>query len=251
MSVFITGASGGIGEACARIFAASGYDLVLVARRVDRLSALAQELETANRGIRVRFFPLDIRDKKALAQLVQNQPEILEKVDILINNAGLARGLEPIQVGDPEDWDEVIDTNVKGLLYAARAFLPQMIRNKRGHVVNLGSVAGRWVYENGAVYCASKFAVQALTEGMRLDLHGTGVRVTTVSPGMVKTDFSEVRFKGDQDRANAVYANREPLTPTDIAEMVLWCVRQPDRINIQELVVYPTEQASVSKMKSS
>lgn len=244
MSVFITGASSGIGEACARVFAAKKHDLVLVARRGERLKKLAQELRTQH-SVEIHSFGLDIQEKNAVSQLVQKERELFSKVTILINNAGLARGLDPIQSGDLDDWDQMIDTNVKGLLYLTRALLPQMIQARQGHIINLGSVAGHWVYEKGNVYCATKFAVTALTEGMRLDLKGTGVRVTLVSPGKVETEFSEVRFKGDQERAKAIYATGEPLKPTDIAEMILWCAEQPARINVQELVVFPTDQAGV------
>jgi NADP-dependent 3-hydroxy acid dehydrogenase YdfG len=169
---------------------------------------------------------------------------VFNSVDVLINNAGLAKGLSSLQEGNPEDWDAVVDTNIKGLLYVTRAILPKMIAQGRGHVVNIGSVAGHWVYEKGNVYCASKFAVRALTEGLRFDLAGTGIRVTEISPGMVETEFSEVRY-GDREKGKAVYAGRKPLSALDIAETILWCVQRPAHVDIQEVVIYPTEQASV------
>ncbi len=244
MSVFISGASSGIGEACARVFAAAHHDLVLVARREDRLQKLARELHDQF-GIRATPIALDVRDRAKLEVLAQTHAEVFQTVDVLINNAGLAKGRDVIQKGRPEDWDVVIDTNLKGLLYVTRAFLPLMIQKRRGHIVNIGSVAGQWVYQNGNVYCASKFGVRALTESLRYDLHGSGIRVTEISPGMVKTEFSQVRFGGDQEKADAIYAGRTPLTPLDIAESVLWCVQRPARVNIQELVIFPTEQPGV------
>jgi 3-hydroxy acid dehydrogenase/malonic semialdehyde reductase len=244
MSVFITGASAGIGEACARAFAAAKHDLVLVARRKDRLDKLSQELQSEFK-VQVHTLECDVRDRKSVEALFQKHPAILKPVDTLINNAGLALGRGGLQDGNPEDWDAMIDTNVKGLLYVTRAFLPQMIAAKKGHVINLGSVAGYWVYPGGNVYCASKYAVRALTEGLRMDLLGTGVRVTEISPGMVETDFSKVRFKGDTEMASAVYQGLTPLTPADIAETILWCAQRPAHVNIQDVVIYPTDQASV------
>ena len=264
MVVLITGASSGIGEACARTFSAAGHDLVLVARRGDRLKHLSESLSNEF-GIKAHSFQLDVRDRQSVEKHIHPLPllpqldnqlthqhsiqnprhaEILSQVEVLINNAGLAKGLDPLQTGNPEDWDVMIDTNIKGLLYMTRAFLPQFIARGRGHIINLGSVAGQWVYEKGNVYCATKYAVRALTEGLRLDLRGTGIRVTEISPGMVETEFSEVRFE-DKDRANAVYAGKKPLSAMDIAETVLWCVERPQHVNIQELVIFPTEQAGV------
>ena len=244
MSVFISGASSGIGEACARVFAAARHDLVLVARREDRLQKLSQEL-TAQFGVKVQTFTLDVRDRARIEQLSAAHREVFEEVDVLVNNAGLAKGRDVIQNGKPEDWDLMIDTNLKGLLYVTRAFLPSMIQKKRGHIVNIGSIAGQWVYQNGNVYCASKFGVRALSESLRYDLNGSGIRVTEISPGMVKTEFSQVRFEGDQEKADAIYAGRTPLTAQDIAETVLWCVQRPAHVNIQELVIFPSDQPSV------
>jgi NADP-dependent 3-hydroxy acid dehydrogenase YdfG len=244
MSVFITGASAGIGEACARAFAAAKQDLVLAARRKDRLERLRDEL-VRDHGVRVDLVALDVRDRTAVDELFQTQRELLSKVEVLVNSAGLALGRETIQEGKPEDWDVVIDTNVKGLLYMTRAFLPQMIARGDGHIVNMGSAAGHWTYPNGNIYSATKFAVRAITESLRLDLSGTGIRVTEVSPGMVETEFSDVRFRGDHSKAKSVYAGMEPLNAKDIAEVILWCVQRPKRVNIQEVVLFPTDQASV------
>jgi serine 3-dehydrogenase len=243
MSVFISGASSGIGEACAHAFASAGHDLVLVARREDRLSALQHSLNEEYR-VKVHCFHLDVRNRDELNSLIQQNPEVFQTIDVLINNAGLAKGRDPIQKGKPEDWEIMIDTNLKGLLNVTHGLLPGMVERKKGHIVNIGSVAGHWTYENGNVYCATKYAVRALTEGMRMDLNGTGIRVTEISPGMVETEFSEVRF-GNKDLGSAVYQGRTPLTPKDIAETVLWCVQRPSHVNIQEVVIFPTEQASV------
>ena len=244
MSVFISGASSGIGEACARIFAAAKRDLVLIARREDRLRQLSQEL-TQQFGIKVVTFTVDVRDRAKLEELSRTHAEVWSEVDVLVNNAGLAKGRDVIQTGRPEDWDLMLDTNVKGLLNVTRLFIPQMISKKHGHIVNIGSVAGHWVYQKGNVYCASKHAVKALSESLRYDLHGSGIRVTEVSPGMVKTEFGQVRFEGDMEKANAIYANKTPLTAQDIAETVLWCVQRPARVNIQEVVIFPTDQPGV------
>lgn len=244
MSVFITGASSGIGESCATLFAKSGYNLVLIARREDRLVSLSQKLRE-HYGVDVHCYPLDIRNRTHLKKLILEHPAVFDPIEVLINNAGLAKGLSPLQEGSFEDWDVMIDTNLKGLLYTSRLILPQMLKNKKGHIINLGSVAGHWVYEKGNVYCATKFAVHALTEAMRLDLNGTGIRVTEISPGMVETEFSEVRFGGDREKAKSVYLGRTPLTPMDIAEAVLWCVQRPPHVNVQELTLFPTDQASV------
>ena len=245
MSVFITGASSGIGEACARVFAAAGKDLVLTARRVDRLIQLKEELLQAYPSIKVHCFGLDVRQKASIDDLMSQHAHVLQGVDILINNAGLALGRDPIQKGSPADWDIVIDTNVKGLLYVTHALLPIFLSKKSGHIVNVSSVAGLWVYPHGNVYCASKHAVKAITESLRYDLNGSGIRVTEVSPGMVQTEFSVVRYKGDQRKADAVYEGKNPLTASDVAETILWCVNRPARVNIQEVVMFPTEQPGV------
>jgi 3-hydroxy acid dehydrogenase / malonic semialdehyde reductase len=245
MSVFITGASSGIGEACARAFAGVNEDLVLVARRKDKLDKLASELKSvANKPIQIHTFEADVRNQKSIRRLFEEHGDIMKSVQILVNNAGLGLGRGPLQDGVEDDWDQMIDTNIKGLLYVTKAFLPQMIAAQKGHIVNLGSVAGYRVYPGGAIYCATKFAVRALTEGLRLDLLGTGIRVTEIAPGMVETNFSKVRFKGDVEKADAVYKGMRPLTAVDIAETVLWCVQRPAHVNIQTVALYPTDQAS-------
>ena len=247
MSVVITGASSGIGEACAWEFAKAGRGLILMARRREKLQLLAKSISEKYR-VTVTPVVLDVRDKTGVARWVDEEAALAKSVEVLVNNAGLARGFEPLAAGNPDDWDEMIDTNIKGLLYMTRAFLPGLIE-KKGHIVNMGSIAGAWTYPNGNVYCATKYAVRALTESLRLDVHGTGVRVTEISPGMVETDFSDVRFKGDKDRAKKVYAGTRPLMPVDIAEAVVWSVLRPKHVNIQELVIFPTDQASVTMVK--
>jgi serine 3-dehydrogenase len=242
-TVLITGASAGIGAACARAFAREGARLVLAARRMERLRALAEEL-----GGECHLVELDVRDGAAVAAQLGGLPAEWAEVDVLVNNAGLGRGLEKVQDGTTEDWDEMLDTNVKGLLYATRALTPGMVARGRGHVINIGSVAGHEVYPGGAVYCATKHAVGAITRGLRMDLLGTGVRVSTVDPGMVETEFSVVRFKGDEERARRVYANMDPLTPDDIADAVLWCATRPPHVNIDEIILKPTDQASATQV---
>ena len=243
-TAFITGASAGIGAATARALASHGYDLVLTGRRQERLDALARELASTH-GAAVTTLAFDVRDAEALARLVRERPEAFERVDVLVNNAGLARGTDPVQDADPADWDEMIDTNVKGLLRVTRAVLPHMVRRGSGTVVNLGSTAGRWVYPGGAVYCATKFAVRALSEGIRMDIHGSGVRVTNIEPGMVETEFAEVRYKGDAERAAQVYQGYQPLRAEDIADTIVWCVERPPHVDVQELVVFPTAQSAI------
>ena len=233
--VLITGASSGIGEACARAFVAAGRKVILCARRKDRLEALAREL-----GSQALVLELDVRDAAAVEKALH---PLAHEVDTLVNNAGLARGREPLQQGTVAHWNEMIDTNIRGVLQVTRALLPAMIGKKRGHIVMMGSVAGHWNYPDGNVYCATKSAVRSLTECLRMDLLGTGIRVTEVSPGMVKTDFSLIRF-GDEKRAKAVYEGVDPLQPSDVADAVLWACQRPAHVNIQEIVLYPTAQAS-------
>jgi 3-hydroxy acid dehydrogenase/malonic semialdehyde reductase len=242
--ILITGASSGIGEACARVFAKAGRPLILVARREEKLQALADKIKKEY-AIEPHCVALDVQDPQAIEARVKENPELYSQVTVLVNNAGLAKGLGPIQDGKTEDWDTMIDTNIKGLLYMTRAILPFMIKRRSGHIVNLGSVAGYWAYPNGNVYSATKFAVRGLNESMRLDLQGTGVRVTEIAPGMVKTEFSEVRLQ-NKEKAEAVYAGMEPLNAQDVAEAIEWCVSRPARVNIQELVIYPTDQASTT-----
>jgi serine 3-dehydrogenase len=241
--VLITGASAGIGAACARAFAGAGFDLVLTARRRERLESLAAELSEAC-SARVLPLTLDVRDRKAVEKTLGDLPRDFAAVEVLINNAGLGRGLDKLHEGNVDEWDEMVDTNVKGLLYVTRAVLPGMVARGKGHVIQIGSVAGREVYPGGNVYCATKFAVKALSRAMKMDLLGTPIRVSTVDPGMVETEFSVVRFRGDRERAAKVYAGLKPLSPEDIAEIVLWVASRPPHVDISEVVVMPTAQSS-------
>ncbi len=243
-TVMITGASAGIGEACARAFAGAGGRLILAARRVDRLEKLAAELREAH-GTDSHLLELDVRDREAVNAAVAGLPDQWRDIDILINNAGLSRGLDKLHESRNHlDWEEMIDTNVKGLLWVSRAVIPGMVERDAGHVINLGSIAGRQVYPSGNVYCATKYAERALTEGMRIDLSGTRVRVTTIDPGMVETEFSEVRFRGDTERAGGVYGNFPPLAAGDIADAALWAASRPGHVNISEILIMPTDQQS-------
>lgn len=237
--VLITGATSGIGRACAQQFAAAGARLTITGRRADRLAALADELHGP-----IRTLVFDVRDRDATRAALAD----VDAPDVLVNNAGLASGFEPVQNGDEADWDRMIDTNVKGLLTVSRALLPRMIEAGRGHVVNIGSIAGHEPYPNGAVYCASKHAVDAITKGMRMDLLGTGVKVSTVDPGMVETEFSVVRFGGDADKAAKVYEGLDPLTADDIAETVVWIADRPRHVQVAEVVIFPTDQASATRV---
>ena len=243
--VFITGASAGIGEATARAFAAQGARILLCARRVERIEKLARSLESDDK-VAVHYFRLDVRDEAAVDRAIAGLPAEWRAIEVLINNAGLSRGLDKLPGGLVSDWEEMIDTNVKGLLYVSRAVLPGMIERGRGHVINIGSVAGLEVYPGGAVYCASKFAVRALTKGLRLDLNGTPIRVSEVAPGMVETEFSLVRFHGDAERAAKVYQGLTPLGPDDVADAVVWCATRPLHVNVSDIVIWPTAQASTT-----
>jgi serine 3-dehydrogenase len=246
--ICITGASSGIGRGCALAFARAGARLLLCARRVERLEALAPELIDAGAGA-VHSFGLDIRDREAVAAAFAELPAEWSAIEILVNNAGLSRGLDPIQEGSLDDWDEMIDTNVKGLLYVSRAILPGMVERGRGHVINIGSIAGHEVYPKGNVYCGSKHAVGAITKGMQLDLLGTGVRVTTVDPGLVETEFSIVRFHGDTERAAGVYHGLRALDGDDVAGAVLYCASLPDHMNVNEMILMPSAQASATQVR--
>jgi NADP-dependent 3-hydroxy acid dehydrogenase YdfG len=238
----VTGASSGIGAACARRFAAEGARLALWARRRERLAALADELRAAH-GTAVRTAVVDVRDRAAVEAAATALAA--EPPDILLNNAGLAAGMDPLQSGDPDDWERMIDTNVKGLLWVSRAVLPHMLARGTGHVVNIGSTAGHWVYPRGNVYNATKFAVRALTEGMNLDVAGTAIRVSSVDPGYVETEFSEVRFHGDRDKAKATYRGFTPLRAEDVADAVTYIVTLPPHVNVFEVVIMPTAQRNV------
>jgi NADP-dependent 3-hydroxy acid dehydrogenase YdfG len=237
----ITGASSGIGLACARRFAAEGANLVLWARRQDRLQAIAAEL-TAAHGVAVRIQAVDVRDRAAVTHAAEALVRDGAVPDILLNNAGLAAGMSKLQDGDPDDWELMLDTNVKGLLFVTRALLPHMLARGSGHVVNIGSSAGHQVYPMGNVYHASKFAVRALTEAINVDLAGTALRCSSVDPGFVTTEFAMVRFKGDEARAKKVYEGFTPLTPDDVADVVSYVVNLPPHVNILEARVFPTAQ---------
>ena len=241
-TVVVTGASSGIGEACARTFAAAGDRLVLVARREDRLAALAAELADAH-GTESLTIALDVRDRDAVRAQLGALPEVWRDVDVLVNSAGLAAGLDRFQDADPDDWDRMIETNVRGVLNVTRALLDGMIARGSGHVVNIGSIAGRAAYPSGSVYCATKAALDRITSGMRMDLLGTGVRVSTVDPGMVETEFSVVRFHGDEDRAAQVYAGVQPLTGQDVADAVAWVVDRPPHVVVADMLLLPLAQA--------
>jgi NADP-dependent 3-hydroxy acid dehydrogenase YdfG len=241
--VFVTGASSGIGAATALAFAAEGARLLLAARRMEKLAAVAAE--ALQRGAEaVHTLSLDVRDRKAVEQTVAALPAEWAAIDILVNNAGLSRGLEKLYKGSIDDWEEMLDTNVKGLLYVTRALVPGMVERGRGHVVNLGSTAGELTYPGGAVYCASKAAERAINDGLRQDLLGTPIRVTTVDPGMVETEFSVVRFHGDTERASNVYKGVKPLTPEDVADAIVWAASRPAHVNIARVVLTPVQQAN-------
>ena len=244
-TVFITGSSSGIGSSCAREFARAGANLLLAARRIDRLEALAARLRKEF-SIRTHTFKLDVRVQKDVEKAIGSLPKEWQAIDVLVNNAGLSRGLDKLQEGNIADWDEMIDTNVKGLLYVTRAVLPGMISRGKGHVINIGSIAGLAVYPGGNVYCASKYAVRALSEGMKMDLLGTPVRVTSIDPGLVETEFSIVRFHGDSERAAKVYDGIQPLTGDDIADAAVFCATRPPHVNINQVVLMPAAQASAT-----
>ncbi|WP_419859711.1 SDR family NAD(P)-dependent oxidoreductase [Candidatus Palauibacter sp.] len=240
----VTGASSGIGEAIARRLADDGANLVLWARRAERLTRLAEAI-TAQSGVTVEIGAVDIRDRDAVRGEAERLGAALGVPDILVNNAGLAAGMALVQDAEVDDWDLMIDTNVKGLLYVTRAFLPAMVERDSGQVVNIGSITGRQVYPGGSVYAATKYAVQAITEGTNLDVLGTGVRVSGVHPGLVETEFARVRFKGDEDRARATYEGVKPLTGADVAEVVSYVVNAPPHVNLADIVVFGPSQGSV------
>ena len=241
--VFITGASSGIGAATAVAFAGQGARLLLAARRAGKLAQVAS-LALERGAAAVHSIDLDVRDHRAVQRTIDELPEQWAEIDVLVNNAGLSRGLDKLYMGRIEDWEEMIDTNVKGLLYVSRAVVPGMVVRGRGHVVNLGSTAGELTYPNGAVYCASKAAERAINDGLRQDLLGTPVRVTSVDPGMVETDFSLVRFHGDKERAAKVYQGVTPLTPEDVADAILWAVTRPPHVNVSRVLLTSVDQAN-------
>jgi NADP-dependent 3-hydroxy acid dehydrogenase YdfG len=241
--VFVTGASVGIGAATALEFAKLGAKILVCARRVEKLQALEAELRTAG-AADVHSFALDVQDRDAVAKTLAALPPEWQTIEVLVNNAGLSRGLTKMYEDDIQNWEEMIDTNVKGLLYVTRAVVPGMVARNSGHVINLGSIAGHAAYPNGGVYCASKAAERFISDGLRIDLNGTAVRVTSVDPGMVETEFSLIRFRGDAERAAKTYANIDPLTAEDIAETIVWAATRPAHVTIQTVLITPTAQAS-------
>lgn len=245
-TVFVTGASSGIGQATAHAFAKEGANLLLCARRIDRLEEMKKEFLRLYPDCKVHIFKLDVRNRAAVESALDTLPQEWKDIDILVNNAGLSRGLDKLQDGLIEDWEEMLDTNVKGLLYVTRKVVPWMINRNTGHIINIGSIAGHEVYPKGNVYCASKHAVDAITKGLRLDLVDTSLRVTTVDPGLVETEFSQVRFHGDEEKAKQVYKGFTPLSGDDIADCVLWAATRPAHVQIAEIIVFPTSQASAT-----
>jgi NADP-dependent 3-hydroxy acid dehydrogenase YdfG len=239
---FITGATAGIGEATARSLAAAAFDVIIAGRREDRLNALAREIE--KNGTKALPLTLDVRDGQAVQRAVAALPARWQEIEVLVNNAGLAVGTRPLQEGLLDDWERMIDTNVKGLLHVTRAVAPLMISRGRGHIVNIASIAGKEVYPGGNVYCATKHAVDALSRGMRVDMVQHGIKVTNIAPGMAETEFSIVRYKGDEAAAARVYDGLEPLTAQDIAETVLFAVTRPPHVCLNDIVIMPTAQAS-------
>ncbi len=241
--ILITGATAGFGKACAEKFAQNGNDLIITGRRQERLNALQTELEKQY-GIKVLPLAFDVRDEKTVNTMLSGIPDAWKKVSVLVNNAGLAAGLSSIEEGDLNDWEEMIDTNVKGLLYVSRVVIPWLIDQRKGHIINLGSIAGSQVYAKGNVYCASKAAVAALSKGMRIDLLPYGIKVTDVQPGAAETEFSLVRFKGDEDKAKGVYQGLKPLSAGDVADVIYYCATLPPHVCINELEITPLQQAS-------
>ena len=242
-TVLITGATSGIGEACAKKYAADGDRLILTGRRADRLNILKTELEK-DFSTEILALIFDVQDKKAVDKNLGTLPTEWQKIDLLINNAGLAAGKDSFENADINDWETMLNTNVHGLLYVSKQIIPLMIANKKGHIVNIGSIAGKEVYENGNVYCASKFAVDAISKSMRIDLLKHSIKVTCIHPGAVETEFSLVRFKGDENKAAATYNGMVPLSGNDIAESIFYCTQLPDHVCINELVITPTQQAN-------
>ena len=242
-TALITGATSGIGEATAHLLAKNNFNLILCGRRADRLAKLKDALSKLTD---IHTLSFDIRARQEVEQALSSLPDQWKTIDVLINNAGNAHGLAPIQSGSVEDWDAMMDINVKGLLYISRIIIPGMTERKKGHIINLGSIAGKEVYPNGNAYCASKYAVDAITQGMRLDLNPYGIKVTSINPGLVETEFSMVRFKGDVDKAKSVYKGIQPLTGKDIADVILYVLNQPDHVVLADITVFPTAQASAT-----
>ena len=245
-TALITGATSGIGNATALALAREGINLILCGRRKERLAELKKEL---SKRVEIYTLCFDVRDKNSVFDKINSLPEKFIKIDILINNAGNAHGLDPIQDGNIDDWDAMLDINVKGLLYVSKAIFPKLIGQGAGHIINIGSTAGKEVYPNGNVYCASKYAVDALNQGMRIDLNKHGIKVGTVNPGLTQTEFSQVRFKGNNEKAQSVYEGFQPLRPEDIADIIRFVVTRPYQVNIADLVVMPTAQANSVTVK--
>ncbi|HXC95777.1 MAG TPA: SDR family NAD(P)-dependent oxidoreductase [Edaphobacter sp.] len=243
-TVFVTGASSGIGRSTAIAFAREGCRLLLCARRRGPLEALTKMLADSGVTAEVHVFQLDVQDRSAVETAIANLPSDWKEIDVLVNNAGLSRGLTKLYEDDPQNWEEMIDTNVKGLLYVTRSIVPGMVARGRGHVINLGSTAAHITYANGAVYCASKAAEKSISEGLKIDLMGTAVRVTSVDAGMVETNFSNVRFRGDEERAAKVYQNITPLQPEDVADAIVWAASRPAHVNIHTVVMTTIDQAN-------
>ena len=244
-TVFVTGGSSGIGYATVKAFANEGANLLICARRSEKLEFLKDELSNSN----IKVISLDVRNQNEVKNTLEYLPNQWKSIDILVNNAGLSRGLDYFQNGDINDWDEMIDTNVKGLLYISRVVIPRMIDRKTGHIINIGSIAGHEVYPKGNVYCASKFAVDGITQGMRIDLNGTGIKVTSIDPGLVETEFSLVRFHGDEVKAKLPYQGMTPLTPEDVADAIIYAASRPANVVINEIVIMPIAQSSATIVK--
>ena len=246
-TVLITGASSGIGASCARLCAQADAKLILTARRADRLQTLAHELNQTL-GTSTHCLTLDVRDRTAVASTLATLPDEWQSIDVLINNAGLSRGLDKLHEGIIDDWEEMIDTNVKGLLYVTRAIVPGMVERNAGHIVNIGSIAGHETYPGGNVYCATKSAVRVLSDGLKQDLLGIPIRVSCIDPGLVETEFSNVRFRGDQQRAETTYRGMTPLTPDDIADIAVFCITRPAHVNISDVLVLATDQSAATRI---
>ena len=246
--MLITGATSGIGEATARLLARNDFKIILCGRRQERLNALKSEIAKLTEVTTLSF---DVRDQKEVERSIATLSSEWKNVDVLINNAGNAHGFDPIQSGKLEDWDAMMDINVKGLLYVSREIIPVMTERQSGHIINLGSIAGKEVYPSGNVYCASKFAVDALTRGMRMDLNAYGIKVTSINPGLVETEFALVRFKGDEEKASNVYKGMKPLVAEDIADIILYTLKVPDHVVLADITVFPKAQASAVQVKRS
>lgn len=248
MIALVTGATSGIGKSTAEIFAKNGYDLIVTGRREERLSELKKNLESKHK-VKVHTLCFDVRQLPEVENSINGLPTELKKIDVLVNNAGLAAGLSTIQDGNIGHWERMIDTNIKGLLYITKNVSKLMIENKKGHIINVGSIAGKEAYANGNVYCGTKHAVDALNKGMRIDLLQHGIKVSAVNPGMVETEFSIVRFDGDEARAKKVYDGMQPLSPDDVAETIYWMASRPAHVNINDVIIMPTAQANSTTVK--